>query len=502
MSPEPFPSSPKDRTGLVVSYDDNTVYQGQRGKLPEDLRLWPANAGKITDKNWPQYYVGSYPICFRILPWNGSENNIGQAPGTHWYDSHKHGSTSVNLFNGLEGALIIEDNSATGYDGALKAYYSKQKSSQKLDQFVLVLQQLTDTINMLVPKPAPAPTVLVNGQLSPTITMNAGQIQLWRVINGTVQAFIDAKFKAVDDSNTATVAYRQPAQDGIQLAVKNYSNKQNASPPIQMAPANRMDLLVQAPDKPGCYVLQYALPKDKLATLLYINVTDTKIPMKFPGTDPNGEITIEADYPPMPNFLKDIVKVGEPPKREPIIYGSHQDPAPSPTPADYGNQTLLQFTIGTPEHPNKQFNGEVDQVMTLGEAEEWQIENMDTIKRIRHPFHIHINPFQVTEIFDPATMSEPKKLEPPYVWWDTFPIPAPSDVYGEKKLPRLDKAGKKTFVAGYFKMRTRFVDFTGLYVQHCHILAHEDRGMMQLLQVCSDPNGPECRKQAKKAEHH
>src|ERR1044072_549286 len=360
MGPEPFPSNPKDRTGLVVSYDDNTVYQGQRGKLPEDLRLWPANAGKITDKNWPQYYVGSYPICFRILPWNGSENSMGQAPGTHWYHSHKHGSTAVNLFNGLEGALIIEDNSATGYDGAPKAYYSKQKSSQKLDQFVLVLQQLTDTINMLVPKPAPAPTVLVNGQLSPTITMNAGQIQLWRVINGTVQAFIDAKFKAVDDSNTATVAYRQTAQDGIQLAWKNYSNKQNANPPIQMAPANRMDLLVQAPDKPGCYVLQYALPKDKLATLLYINVTDTKIPMKFPGTDPNGEITIEADYPPMPNFLKDIVKVVEPPKREPIIYGSHQDPAPSPTPADYGNQTLLQFTIGTPEHPNKQFNGEVE----------------------------------------------------------------------------------------------------------------------------------------------
>src|SRR5438309_8783361 len=54
---------------------------------------------------------------------------------------------------------------------------------------------------------------------------------------------------------------------------------------------------------------------------------------------------------------------------------------------------------------------------------------------------------------------------------------------------------------GYFKMRTRFVDFTGLYVQHCHILAHEDRGMMQLLQVCRDPNSEECKKQAN-VEHH
>jgi FtsP/CotA-like multicopper oxidase with cupredoxin domain len=495
MGPEPFPSNPKDRRGLVARYDDTAVYQGQRGKLPEDLRLWPANEGKITDKNWPQYYVGSYPICFRVPKWNGSENSMGQAPGTHWYHSHKHGSTSVNLFNGLEGALIIEDNSPTGYDGALKAYYSKQKPSQKLDQFVLVLQQLSDTINMLVPNPPPPPTVLVNGQLSPTITMNAGQIQLWRVINGTVQAFISAQFKAVDNSNTATVAYRQTAQDGIQLAWKNYSSKQNANPPIQMAPANRMDLLVQAPAKPGCYVLQ-----NGNKPLLYINVTDTKTPMKFPGTDANGGITIETDYPPMPTFLRDIVKVVEPPKRDPIVYGSRQDPAPSPTPADYGKRTLLQFTIGTPQHPNKQFNGEVDQVMTLGDAEEWQIENMDTIQKIRHPFHIHINPFQIIEIFDPATMTEPLKLQPPYVWWDTFPIPAPSNVYPDKK-PRLDNAGKQTFVAGYFKMRSRFVDYTGLYVQHCHILAHEDRGMMQLLQVCRDPNSEECKKQAK-VEHH
>ena len=38
-------------------------------------------------------------------------------------------------------------------------------------------------------------------------------------------------------------------------------------------------------------------------------------------------------------------------------------------------------------------------------------------------------------------------------------------------------------IPGYFKMRTRFSDFTGELVLHCHILAHEDRGMMQLIQV-------------------
>lgn len=33
-------------------------------------------------------------------------------------------------------------------------------------------------------------------------------------------------------------------------------------------------------------------------------------------------------------------------------------------------------------------------------------------------------------------------------------------------------------IPGYFKLRSRFADFPGLFVQHCHILAHEDWGMM------------------------
>jgi len=61
-------------------------------------------------------------------------------------------------------------------------------------------------------------------------------------------------------------------------------------------------------------------------------------------------------------------------------------------------------------------------------------------------------------------------------WWDVFPIPSGKRV-GTVKIP------------GYFKMRSRFVDFAGYYVLHCHILAHEDRGMMAIVQVTA-PNKP------------
>ena len=88
----------------------------------------------------------------------------------------------------------------------------------------------------------------------------------------------------------------------------------------------------------------------------------------------------------------------------------------------------------------------------------------DNLDGAAHPFHIHINPFQVVEILDPAKSPNPVRLPRPWVWWDNFAIPP----------------------GGYFKMLTRFVDFTGKFVLHCHILDHEDRGMMQLVQVVTN----------------
>jgi FtsP/CotA-like multicopper oxidase with cupredoxin domain len=59
-----------------------------------------------------------------------------------------------------------------------------------------------------------------------------------------------------------------------------------------------------------------------------------------------------------------------------------------------------------------------------------------------------------------------------------FPIPSAravfSTVNGTTKLAK---------IPGYFRMRSRFVDYSGQYVIHCHILVHEDRGMMNVVEV-------------------
>lgn len=125
--------------------------------------------------------------------------------------------------------------------------------------------------------------------------------------------------------------------------------------------------------------------------------------------------------------------------------------------AKIDNTRILTFSEGgTTMNPTylldgKEFNPHVvNQVMTLGATEEWKLVNESGEV---HPFHIHINPFQVVSINGKSV--DRKSLD------DTFPVPARGEV----------------------TIRTKYKDFNGKYVLHCHILFHEDNGMMQLVEV-------------------
>jgi FtsP/CotA-like multicopper oxidase with cupredoxin domain len=471
-------------------------------RLPPKQRLWPQNQTAINDEQWPQWYVGAYPYCFQIPPPEADGKPkalaMGQAPGTHWYHSHKHGSTAINMFNGMSGALIIEDPSPNGYDRKLRAFYGNDHAGKpKLDELVLVFQELTNASNLLGNRGGRVKTV-VNGQFAPTITMQAGQVQLWRMINANVANVVGVAFQAFSSSPASapptssptsppsgkTIAYRQTAQDGVQLAWRTYRDQNTAKFPVSLAPGNRADLLVQAPDEPGVYVMLSTDPEIAQAgPVLYVNVVGPKIaPMGFPSRP--------DQWPQRPTWLNDVAPSGK--KSRTIDFGV-KSPDPDGTPrtgTGKGNNGILpEFTIN-----GKQFTeNTVDERMALGSTEEWVIINSTT--GIAHPFHIHVNPFQIFEVFDPA--SDPKNAKPqpfrppgPFVWWDTFAIPAAVVVTQDTVDPLTQKTiAKGGLLPGYFKMRTRFVDFTGFYVDHCHILMHEDRGMMQLVEVY-DPKHP------------
>ena len=74
-----------------------------------------------------------------------------------------------------------------------------------------------------------------------------------------------------------------------------------------------------------------------------------------------------------------------------------------------------------------------------------------------HVFHIHTNPFQVVA------------------------------VNGRRRpRPRLARHGGRAAQGGSVTFRSRFLDFTGDFVLHCHMMNHEELGMMQIVEVYKD----------------
>jgi L-ascorbate oxidase len=131
----------------------------------------------------------------------------------------------------------------------------------------------------------------------------------------------------------------------------------------------------------------------------------------------------------------------------------------------------VQFEInGKPYDPAR-----IDRVLTLGSVDEWTL-TAGTNPPVGHPFHIHVNPFQIVNILDPSgndvsvsgEPSDPQYANLKGVWRDTLFV----------------KPGY------HVTMRTRYQRYIGDFVLHCHILDHEDQGMMQNVRIgLSDGNG-------------
>jgi FtsP/CotA-like multicopper oxidase with cupredoxin domain len=492
--------------------------------------VWPVNEQELAKGAWPQYYIGSYPYCFRVPEYRATAAatdtatpsahaahtggagaaeregstwsplltedpprlplQMGQAPGTHWYHAHKHGSTTINVSNGMTGVFIIEG----AYDDRLNENYKAYGEQWTRKQPVLLINQLGTSPNLMKGAGQDrGPDFSVNGRINPVITMAPGEVQMWRIVNSSSRAGVQFS------GPPAGFHWRQLAQDGVQFKNINYVN--SADKPFLLASGNRADILIQAPDActAPCAVQVRNTVNPSNPSPFPINL----ITIKISGTKPSPPMEFIETAPDLPDFLADI-----------------------PASAVKATKTIDFSTVPQGNNPpktaaaihkidGKQFDGDVGALVRLNTVEEWTIRNFTS--NIAHPFHIHINPFQVVEQFqpndkladgttaryitDPNARTSPDQclLDPKdpdtwkpctgkpsskdAIWWDVFPIPTGLKAIDANKQPINDPDGQQIVIPGYFKMRSRFVDYAGFYVIHCHILAHEDRGMMTVVEV-------------------
>lgn len=198
---------------------------------------------------------------------------------------------------------------------------------------------------------------------------------------------------------------------------------------LVLPPGKRFDVLVQGSDE-GSYKLK-TLPFDEGFELL---------PQKTLATLPVTGDPVDDQLPKTPLELSDKT-------------------ATSLAHAEVSKRRLFRFSFGT--SPKGAFealiNGDtfdpskIDVTPVVNTVEQWKLVNDSNED---HPFHIHVNDFQVMRVNG-----------------------KPYHAHGLQDVVIIPKNG------GSVVIRNPFEDFTGEFVFHCHILAHEDAGMMQSVEV-------------------
>jgi FtsP/CotA-like multicopper oxidase with cupredoxin domain len=217
------------------------------------------------------------------------------------------------------------------------------------------------------------------------------------------------------------------AFDGIRRSVIDGSDS------LVLAPGQRADVLVKA-GPAGTYPFRavandqgYGSPVGPLARLV---VEGEPLEMRLPATL-GGEPILSIRDEEITNTRRLTLSAKQP---------------EFPPAANY--QEFAFLICGRRFDPDR-----IDHRIPLGAVEEWTVVNEHDND---HVFHIHTNPFQMTAV-NGEKLSEPS-------WHDTVVVP---------------RNGSVTF-------RSRFSDFTGRFVLHCHMMNHEELGMMQVVEVYRD----------------
>ena len=471
--------------------------------------------------------------------------------GTFWYHSHRHGSTALQVSSGMAGALIVRGTrppASTG-NGDLDTLL-KPIGGQPFTERVLVFQQIQyacrdskgnieyhkdkdgkpttykceenetagiEDYDQFGPGtwPASGRFTSINGAVLGKLQgAEAGKIERWRMIHGGVRDTISLQFRKradaapeprglraaaaqayVDTSCTgAPLPYHLVAADGLTMAAATRTEV------AVFQPGYRWDALVVFPE-PGDYCIldnqtggsinQNFRPTQLLGTVHVDGAAAAGDPSAYLKTQ-----LLAAAAANMPQDVRAKVTSEINDGMKLTSFVPHPDIEEK---EKTGTQTLT-FNIDVTqinevffEIDGQPYDGNrIDRTLMLGGVDEWTLKS----NFVSHPFHIHVNPFQIVSIIAPdgkTDVSAPGAV-------DNFEKDANGNTIIDPEYPGLKGVWKDTLlvkniargVPGPYTivMRTRYERYIGDFVLHCHILDHEDQGMMQNVRIAvPDGNG-------------
>ncbi len=347
---------------------------------------------------------------------------IDQEAATLWYHPHLIPTTAEQVYRGLAGLFIIEDEHSDSLD---------IPSEYGTDDIPLIVQDRKfDRDGTFAYGPGmpeimhgyQGNVVMVNGAIQPYLDADKPLIRL-RLLNGSNSSIFRFRF---EDG----VSFAQIASDG------GFLGKAVAMENIILSPGERAELLIDFGGRKRNDTV------DLLAeTSSGEEYRILRFRMKKSFTaDASGAI----DYGSPLNSIEKIPP-GEA-SRERRFVMSSMGPG--------GRLTI---------NGKRMDMGRIDERVSLGSTEIWTIENGSGMggrmgmMNTPHSFHVHDGQFQILDINGAAP-------PPGEAGWKDTVLLWPGD---------------------RIRIIKRFEDFTGIYMYHCHLLEHEDAGMMGQFEVLS-----------------
>ncbi len=380
--------------------------------------------------------------------------NPDQPPGMYWYHPHAHGLASYEVGNGMAGVIIVEgignvvpqtaglreriivlgdvpnDSSyAAGEESVLRrTSTSARRGTQDSDESPL-------GGNACAPETDATP--MINGATMAAIGIKPGETELLRVLNASGHRHFDL---AIDGQQLQLVA-----QDGV--PINTYPGAPTTLPlsDVVIPPAGRAEFLVTGSAAPAALI--------------------SKCYQSGPAGDSNPEVALgvlenDSSWPNPATATTTAVKRVA--KLASVRYSQYYHSA-MPAPAQQRTIHFTEDANGFYINGAAYNNAAAPQIVAQsGTTEQWTLEN-DTQEV--HSFHIHQTHFIVLSI-NGVTQANPH-------WLDTFDL-SPEGIGVTGQL-----VPSQTVVLIDFRDPT----IRGTFLFHCHILDHEDGGMMAKVQV-------------------
>jgi len=337
--------------------------------------------------------------------------------GTFWYHPHLHGLVAKQVFLGMAGLFVVR-----GELDQVPEVAAAREQFAVLKDFEVAGGRVPPPSPMEFVRGREGSLVTVNGEVEPEWSLEQGGLLRLRLLNASTARFYRLK---LEDHPLYLIA-----TDGGALEEPYELDE------LLLAPGERAEVLVRGERKPGRYTL-WALPYNRGnggmgmgGGMMGGGVGGDARPRPLAHLVYAGRRKTPL---PLPERTGRVPELGAPVRRRRFVLGHSMRPGRG-----------MVFTInGQVFNPSR-----IDTPVRLGTVEEWEIANMGVLD---HPFHLHTNPFQI--------VSRGGRRERLRAWKDTVLVPVRQSV----------------------RFRVAFEDFPGNAVYHCHILEHEDLGMMGIV---------------------